>query len=220
MSRLRSWTKRSANFKAKIQDTKGGQMSRPRYKTWKGVIVKANIQNKDGGCWRRSTSVSKSRCKTRRSANIKAKIHDKEECQCWGWDPGQVEGLQMQLKVKIHFVINSPCELCYPIWCWTWPKSHSPGQCIVPGLSQGVQGTLTCTRSLVTQLKMYQVWVKESKALFICTRSLFAVQDAPGLSKRVQGTLYIYLDTLHTAQDVQGLNKQPRAQFKLHQVTS
>ena len=52
MSRLRSWTRRSVNFKAKIQDTKGGQMSRPRYKTWKGVNVnvKANIQNKDGDC--------------------------------------------------------------------------------------------------------------------------------------------------------------------------
>ena len=74
-----------------------------------------------------------------------------------------------------------------------WVK-ESRASLHVPGLSQGVQ----CT------LYMYQV--------------TFAVQDAPGLSKRVQGTLYIYLDTLHTAQDVQGLNKQPRAQFKSHQV--
>jgi len=119
-----------------------------------------------------------SRYGTEGSANIKVKIHDKEECQWQGWDPGQVEGLQMQMKVKIHFVINSPCELCYLIWCWTWPKSHSPGQCIVPGLSQGVQGTLTCTRSEsrsprhsfyvpghFSQFKMHQVWVKESRAL-------------------------------------------------------
>ena len=48
--------------------------------------------------------------------------------------------------------------------------------------------------------------------------ALHTAQDVPGLSQGVQGTLYIYLDTLHTAQDVQGLNKQPRAQFKLHQV--
>jgi hypothetical protein len=27
---------------------KGGQMSRPRYKIWKGVNVKADIQDKDG----------------------------------------------------------------------------------------------------------------------------------------------------------------------------
>jgi hypothetical protein len=50
MSRLRSRTRRSANFKAKIQDMKGDQMSRPRYKTWMGVNVKANIQDKNGGC--------------------------------------------------------------------------------------------------------------------------------------------------------------------------
>jgi hypothetical protein len=48
MSRLGSRTRRRANFKAKIQDMKGGQMSRPRYKIWKGVNVKADIQDKDG----------------------------------------------------------------------------------------------------------------------------------------------------------------------------
>ena len=135
-----------------------------------------------------------SRYGTGGSANIKVKIHDKEECQWQGWDPGQVEGLQMQMKVKIHFVINSPCELCYLIWCWTWPKSYSPGQCIVPGLSQGVQGTLS----------MYQVTFHSSR----CTRS---GSKSPGHS-------YMYQVTLHIAQDAPGLNKQPRAQFKLHQV--
>ena len=62
-SRLRSRTRKSANFKAKIQDMKGGQMSQPRYKTWKGVIVKGvNI-------------------------NVKVKIQDKRKCQCQSQDP-------------------------------------------------------------------------------------------------------------------------------------
>ena len=138
--------------------------------------------------------MSKSIYRTRGSANIKAKIHDKEECQCQGWDPRQVEGLQMQLKVKIHFAINSPCELCYPIWCWTWPKSHSPGQCIVPGLSQGVQDTFY----------MYQVWVKESRAL-----------------------LYVPGHSSHSSRCTRSESRSPRhslyvpghfLQFKMHQV--
>ena len=93
MSRLRSRTRRSANFKAKIQDMKGGQMSKPRYKTWKGVIVKTDIQDKDGAvkggqhqCPSQDTGqekvpMSKSRSMTRmNSINVKIKIQDKEEC--------------------------------------------------------------------------------------------------------------------------------------------
>ena len=46
-SRSISKIRKGLNVKAKIQYMKGGQMSKPRYKTWKDVIVKADIQDKE-----------------------------------------------------------------------------------------------------------------------------------------------------------------------------
>ena len=87
MSRLGSRTRRRANFKAKIQDMKGGQMSRQRYKIWKGVNVKADIQDKDGAvkrgqhqCQSQDTGqeevpMSKPRSMTKMNAtNVRVKI--------------------------------------------------------------------------------------------------------------------------------------------------
>jgi hypothetical protein len=81
MSRLGSRTRRRANFKAKIQDMKGGQMSRPRYKIWKGVNVKADIQDKDGAVkmgqdtGQEEVPMSKLRSMTKMNAtNVRVKI--------------------------------------------------------------------------------------------------------------------------------------------------
>ena len=149
--------------------------------------------------------------RTRRSANVKAKIHDKDECyQCHSWDSGQVEGLQIQLKAQIHFVINSPDELCYPIWCQIWSKPHSLGQCIVPGLSQGVQGTLTYTRSeskrVQGTLYMYQVTIYSSKCARYQSKS-----KSPGHSLHIPGHSSHSSRCTRSEQTVQGT-------VKLHQV--
>jgi hypothetical protein len=46
------------------------------------------------------------RFRTSEATNAKAQIQHKEKCQCQNQDLRQVKCLQMQLKAKIHFMIN------------------------------------------------------------------------------------------------------------------
>ena len=74
---------------------KGGSTSRPIFKTWRGVNVKAKIQDKKEwqfqsqdikhGWVSMSRQISKTKMGLLKGVNIsvKAKIHDKDECyQC------------------------------------------------------------------------------------------------------------------------------------------
>ena len=138
---------------------------------------------------------------------VAAYQRDRRKCQCQSQDPWQRWMLPMsqlwfrtsrrssiQLKAQIYFVINSPDELCYPIWYQIWSKPHSLDQCIVPGPSQRVQSTLY----------MYQVTIYSSK----CARSK---SKSPGHSLHMPGHSSHISRCTRSEQTVQGT-------VKLHQV--
>ena len=96
-------------------------MSRSKSRTRRSPNVKAKIQDKE-------CHTSRPRSRTRRNAvNVKAKIQDKWGCQCQSQDLRQAKGFQMQLKAKIHFMINPQVSHVILFDVEHGSKPYSPG---------------------------------------------------------------------------------------------